>query len=112
MTTASEKFGCTLSAIPLRPCSKTWVPARDAQIFLGHAHVTTTQQIYTHVDEAARLDAITKLNKLLGGSNEPLLWSALVVNGPFQGSGRIVCLVELRGLEPLTPCLQSRCSSS
>jgi hypothetical protein len=22
------------------------------------------------------------------------------------------CLVELRGLEPLTPCLQSRCSSS
>jgi hypothetical protein len=27
-----------------------------------------TQQIYTHVDEAARLDAITKLNKLLGGT--------------------------------------------
>lgn len=44
------------------------VPARDAQIILGHAHVTTTQQIYTHVDEGARLDAITKLNKLLGGS--------------------------------------------
>lgn len=30
------------------------VPARDAQIILGHAHITTTQQIYTHVDEAAR----------------------------------------------------------
>jgi integrase len=43
------------------------VPARDAQIILGHAHITTTQQIYTHVDEAARLDAVTKLNKLLGG---------------------------------------------
>jgi hypothetical protein len=25
-------------------------------------------QIYTHVEEAARLDAITKLNKLLGGT--------------------------------------------
>jgi integrase len=44
------------------------VPPRDAQIILGHAHIATTQQIYTHVDEAARLDAITKLNKLLGGS--------------------------------------------
>jgi integrase len=30
------------------------VPARDAQIILGHAHITTTQQIYTHVDEATR----------------------------------------------------------
>lgn len=44
------------------------VPARDAQIILGHAHVSTTQQIYTHVDEATRLDALTKLNKVLGGS--------------------------------------------
>lgn len=44
------------------------VPPRDAQIILGHSHVTTTQQIYTHVDEAARLDAITRLNKLLGGT--------------------------------------------
>ncbi len=43
------------------------VPARDAQIILGHAHITTTQQIYTHVDEVARVDALTKLNKLLGG---------------------------------------------
>jgi hypothetical protein len=25
---------------------------------------------------------------------------------------RVLCLVELSGLEPLTPCLQSRCSSS
>jgi hypothetical protein len=32
------------------------------------AYITTTQQIYTHVDEAARLDAITKLNQLLGST--------------------------------------------
>jgi integrase len=44
------------------------VPALDAQVILGHSHITTTQQIYTHVDEAVRVDAITKLNKLLGGT--------------------------------------------
>jgi integrase len=44
------------------------VPPRDAQIILGHSHIATTQQIYPHVDEAARLDAITKLNELLGGT--------------------------------------------
>jgi hypothetical protein len=27
-----------------------------------------TQQIYTHVDAAARPDAISKLNKLVGGT--------------------------------------------
>jgi integrase len=43
------------------------VPPRDTQVILGHANFTTTQQIYTHVDAAARLDALTRLNKLLGG---------------------------------------------
>jgi integrase len=36
------------------------VPVRDAQIILGHADFTTTQQIYTDgVGEAARHDSIT-----------------------------------------------------
>jgi integrase len=30
------------------------VPPRDTQIILGHAHIMTTQQIYTYVDEAGR----------------------------------------------------------
>jgi Phage integrase family len=44
------------------------VPPRDRQAILGHAHVTTTEQIYTYVDDEAKRDALTKLNKLLGGS--------------------------------------------
>jgi integrase len=44
------------------------VPPRDRQAILGHAHVTTTEQIYTYVDDEAKRDALAKLNKLLGGS--------------------------------------------
>ena len=47
---------------------KLAVPPKDAQVILGHAHISTTQQVYTHVDEAAKRDAITRLNKLLGGT--------------------------------------------
>lgn len=46
---------------------KLRVPLRDAQMILGHAHVSTTMQIYTHVDEEARDDALSGLDKLLGG---------------------------------------------
>ena len=44
---------------------KLHVPPRDAQMILGHAHISTTMQIYTHVDEEARDDALTGLDKLL-----------------------------------------------
>jgi integrase len=43
------------------------VAPRDAQIILGHAHVSTTMQIYTYVDEEARAQALTGLNDLLSG---------------------------------------------
>jgi integrase len=42
------------------------VPARDAQVILGHSRVSTTLEIYTHVDEPARRDALTRLHGLLG----------------------------------------------
>jgi site-specific recombinase XerD len=44
------------------------VPPRDAQAILGRADISTTQQIYTHVDETAQRETLTRLNKLLGGS--------------------------------------------
>ena len=37
---------------------KLRVPPRDAQMILGHAHISTTMQIYTHVDEEPRNNAI------------------------------------------------------
>ena len=44
---------------------KLRVLPRDAQMILGHAHISTTMQVYTHVDEEARNDALTGLNQLL-----------------------------------------------
>jgi integrase len=41
------------------------VPPRDAQAILGHSRVSTTLEIYTHVDEPARRDALTRLHGLL-----------------------------------------------
>ncbi len=46
------------------------VPAKDAQVILGHANASTTSQIYTHVDQAAMREAISKLNRLLGGTDD------------------------------------------
>jgi integrase len=44
------------------------VPARDTQTILGHSNYSTTMQIYTHVDEVARREALTGLNNLLTGN--------------------------------------------
>jgi integrase len=44
---------------------KLKVPPRDAQMILGHAHISTTMQIYTHVDQEARDEALTGLGRLL-----------------------------------------------
>lgn len=41
------------------------VPARDAQAILGHRRISTMLEVYTNVDEQARLDALTRLHGLL-----------------------------------------------
>ena len=40
------------------------VPARDAQLILGHAKITTTLQIYQHDDMSSRLEALEKVESL------------------------------------------------
>lgn len=41
------------------------VPPRDAQTILGHTRISTTMEIYTHTDEEASRDALTRLHGLL-----------------------------------------------
>ena len=41
------------------------VPSRDAQIILGHSRLAVTLEIYTHTDDEAQLDALTRLHNLL-----------------------------------------------
>jgi integrase len=46
---------------------KLKVSPRDTQMILGHAHISTTLQIYTHVDDEARDEALKGLGQLLSG---------------------------------------------
>lgn len=41
------------------------VPDRDIQHILGHAHVTTTQQIYQHSDQGLQADALDALSRMV-----------------------------------------------
>jgi integrase len=40
------------------------VPARDAQIILGHSRLAVTLEVYTHADDQAQLDALKRLEDL------------------------------------------------
>ena len=41
------------------------VPARDAQLILGHSRLAMTLEIYTHEDRQAQHDALTKISEAL-----------------------------------------------
>jgi integrase len=43
------------------------VPARDAQLILGHSSVTVTQQIYQHDDDETRREALGRVERVLVG---------------------------------------------
>jgi len=63
------------------------VPARDVQLILGHAHVSTTQQLYQHADTKGQANAISLVEKELmtaatsvgGGQN----WRSDSIFGEF-----------------------------
>jgi len=44
------------------------VPARHAQIILGHSRLAVTLEIYTHADEQAQREALTRLHDLFDGT--------------------------------------------
>ena len=46
------------------------VPARDAQIILGHSRLAITLEIYTHEDRQARREALGRISETLGHSSE------------------------------------------
>ena len=46
------------------------MPARDAQTILGHTRISTTLEIYTDTDEQARRDTLTRLQSLLGETQD------------------------------------------
>ena len=41
------------------------VPARDAQLILGHSHITTTQQLYQHGDIKGQTKALARVGEML-----------------------------------------------
>jgi integrase len=42
------------------------VPARDAQLILGHSRLAVTLEIYSHEDKQAQRDALGKISDALG----------------------------------------------
>lgn len=48
------------------------VPARDAQIILGHSRLAITLEIYTHEDRQVQREALGRISETLGqGSEQP-----------------------------------------
>jgi integrase len=45
------------------------VPARDAQLILGHAHITTTQQLYQHADHEGQAHALAQITSRIVGDH-------------------------------------------
>jgi integrase len=48
------------------------VPARDAQIILGHSRLAVTLEIYTHEDRQAQREALGRISEALGHRSELL----------------------------------------
>jgi integrase len=47
------------------------VPARDAQLILGHSRLSVTLEIYTHEDRQGQRDALGRISEALRASGTP-----------------------------------------
>jgi integrase len=64
--TSYARSRCTTYGTQPRPCLRSWgVPARDAQIILGHSRLAVTLEIYTHEDRQAQREALGKISDVL-----------------------------------------------
>ena len=94
------------------------VPARDAQPILGHSRLAVTQEIYTHEDRQAQHDALSKISAALRNEGQ----AAPVNPGQRVSIEGVNCHLLIltsgvlpggaKGLEPLTPCLQTTGTTS
>ena len=83
------------------------LPARDTQLILGHAHISTTQQLYQHADVAGQTTALSKLQSAIvvesDGSDCRQELPSNTENGPEMGPSTLsFSLVAPTGLEPVT----------
>ncbi|MDA1349089.1 MAG: site-specific integrase [Chloroflexi bacterium] len=58
------------------------VPARVAMEILGHAQISTTMNIYTHIAPELQRDAVARVSSALWPEDQSALVSKLVSNGP------------------------------
>lgn len=72
------------------------VPARDAQLILGHASIITTQQLYQHGDTAAQQTALDRVGRALlvtdddsgrSRQNQPSMAESVVANASITSGG-------------------------
>ena len=47
------------------------LPARDAQLILGHSRLAVTLEIYTHEDRQAKRDALRQISDALRAKTTP-----------------------------------------
>jgi integrase len=51
------------------------VPARDAQLILGHSQISVTQQIYQHDDANTRREALARVEAVLTQGESPVIYN-------------------------------------
>ena len=83
---------------------------------LRHSKIAVAMDVYSQVSSTSTKKALTRLgNQFGGGACEPRCRTLLEhghERGPYRPAERSLTWVETRGLEPLTPCLQSRCATN